>query len=272
MEGSDFLKKDLFTIGEVGKVCSVSASTIRRLEERGLLTPAKIDEQSGYRYYDTHNVNKTLQIKAFQKMGLSYDDILEFYSLGGRSFGFLQRMKDRLTLLSRTVAEMELWNDDKKHLSCELIELPDYVCYAREFSGATFEDRYKDMYALCTEAFKKGYRMLATEPMFLMQKYGDFFAEEPGSEFNYICCIPVEPDCASEETTVIPGGKALSILYYGDNKTARVSMFTLLTEKINELHLKPAEYFRGLCLIAPYMGKEIHSGNFVSRYILTVEE
>ena len=266
------MKKELFTISEVGKVCGVSASTIRRLEERGLLTPAQIDEQSGYRYYDTHNVNKMLQIKAFQKMGLTYDDILEFYSLGGRSFDFLQRMKDRLALLSRTVAEMELWNNDKKHLSFELIELPDYVCYAREFSGTTFEDRYRDMYALCTEAFKKGYRMLATEPMFLMQKYKDFFAEEPEKEFNYICCIPLEPDCASEETTVIKGGKALSILYYGDNKTARVSMLTLLTEKINELHLKPAEYFRGLCIIAPYMGKEIHSDNLVSRYILTVEE
>ena len=205
-------------------------------------------------------------------MGLTYDDILEFYSSGGNSSGLVQKMKNRVTLLSRTVTEMELWNDGKRHLSCELIELPDYICYAREFSGTTYEDRYRDMYALCTEAFKKGYMMLATEPMFIMQRYEDFFAEEPKKDFNYICCIPLEPGCASEETTVIKGGKALSILYYGDNKTARVSMLTLLTEKINELHLKPAEYFRGLCLVAPYMGKEIHSDNYVSRYILTVEE
>ena len=266
------MKKDLFSIGEVGKVCGISRTTLRRLEGKGLVLPVYIDEHSGYRYYDNHNINKILQIKAFQEMGLNYDDILEFYSSGGNSSGLAQKMKNRLALLSRTVKEMELWSNDKNHLSCELIELPDYVCYAREFSGATFEDRYRDMYDLCTEAFKKGYRMLATEPMFIMQRYEDFFAEEPEKEFNYICCIPLEPDCASEETTVIPGGKALSILYYGGNTTVRASMFTLLVEKMNELHLKPAEYFRGLCLVAPYMGKEIKSDKFVSRYILTVKE
>lgn len=243
-----------------------------RLENKGLLTPAYCDEQTGYRYYDNHNINKILQIRAFQEMGLQYNDILEFYSLGGNSSGLVKKLEQRLALLSRTVNEMKLWNDGKNHLSCELIKLPDYVCYAREFSGVTFEDRYRDMYNLCTEAFKKGYRMLATEPMFIMQRYEDFFAEESKKEFSYMCCIPVEPDCASEETTVISGGKALSILYYGDNKTARVSMFKLLIEKMNELHLKPAEYFRGLCLVAPYMGKEINSDNYVSRYILTVKD
>ena len=266
------MRKDLFSIGEVGKVCSISRTSLRRLEQKGLVVPAYTDEQSGYRYYDNYNINKILQIKAFREMGLTYDDILEFYSSGGSSSGLVQKMKNRVTLLSRTVTEMELWNDDKKHLSCELIELPDYVCYAREFSGATIEDRYRDMYDLCTEAFKKGYRMLATEPMCILQRYEDFFAEEPEKEFNYICCIPLEPDCASDETTVIPGGKALSILYYGGNTTVRASMFTLLVEKMNELHLKPAEYFRGLCLVAPYMGKEIKSDKFVSRYILTVKE
>ena len=47
--------KDLFSIGEIGKVCGVSRTTLRRLEEKGLVLPAYIDENSGYRYYDNHN-------------------------------------------------------------------------------------------------------------------------------------------------------------------------------------------------------------------------
>lgn len=267
------MKKELFTIGEVGKVCGVSNSTIRRLEERGLLTPAQVDGQSGYRYYDTYNVNKILQIKAFQKMGLSYDDISEFYSSGGSSSSFLKTLEERLAWLSSTVNEMRLWNNDKKHLSCELIEIPDYVCYAREFTGKSFDDEYRDMYALCTEAFKKGYRMLATEPMFIIQKRDDFFVggAEIG-ELHYTCCIPLEPDCASKETTVISGGKALSILYYGDYKTIRDRAPAVLMEKMKELNLKPNGYLRGLCLIAPYMGKEINPDKFVTRYVLPVKE
>ena len=206
-------------------------------------------------------------------MGLQYDDILEFYSSGGNSSGILQKLERRSELLNRTVSEMRLWNNDKKHLSCELIEIPDYVCYAREFTGKSFDDEYRDMYALCTEAFKKGYRMLATEPMFIINKNDDFSIIGSGNkECAYECCIPLEPDCASEETTVIPGGKALSILCYGDYKAITAPIPALLTEKMRELDLKPNGYLRGLCLVAPYMGKEIKPDKFVSRYVLPVKE
>ena len=267
------MKKDLFSIGEIGKVCGVSRTTLRRLEEKGLVLPAYIDENSGYRYYDNHNINKTLQIKAFQKMGLTYDDISEFYSSGGNTSELVRKLEERLIWLSRTVDEMKLWNDNKRHLSCELIDVPDYVCYAREFTGMSFDDEYRDMYDLCTEAFKKGYRMLATEPMFIINKNEDFSIIGSGNkESLYECCIPLEPDCASEETTVIPGGKALSILCYGDYKTITDPVSALLMEKMKELDLKPAGYLRGLCLVAPYMGKEIDPDKFVARYVLPVKE
>ena len=267
------MKKDLFTVSQVCKVCGISRSTVLRLENRGLLTPAYCDEQSGYRYYDNHNINKILQIKAFLEMGLQYDDILEFYNSGGSSSGLVEKMKKQLALLSRTVKEMELWNDDKKHLSYELIDIPDYVCYAKEFTGTTVNDKYRDMYDLCTEAFKKGYRMIATEPMFIIHKNDDLFGgKSKNTELKYICCIPLEPDCASEETVVIPGGRALSILYYGIHKSISDSAPALLIKKMNEMGLKPAGYFRGLCLVAPYMGKEINPENFVSRFILPVKE
>lgn len=266
------MKKDLFTVSQVCKVCGISRSTVLRLENRGLLTPAFCDEQSGYRYYDSHNINKILQIKAFQEMGLQYDDILEFYNSGGNSSNLVKKMEKRLSLLSRTVKEMKLWNDSKKHLSYELIELPDYICYVKEFTGMTVMDEYKDMYDLCTEAFKKGYRMLATEPMFIIHKNADLSSGKSGDKkLNYLCCIPLEPDCASEETSVITGGKALSILYYGDDRNIKDTAPALLIEKTKELGLKPAGFFRGLCLVAPYMGKEIDPNNFVSRFILPVK-
>lgn len=267
------IKKDLFTVGQVCNVCGISRSTVLRMESKGLLTPAYCDGETGYRYYDNHNINKILQINAFLEMGLQYDDILEFYSSGGNSSGILQKLERRSELLNRTVSEMRLWNNDKKHLSCELIKVPDYVCFAREFTGRSFDDEYRDMYALCTEAFKKGYRMLATEPMFVINKNDDYSIIGLGNkESVYECCIPLEPDCASEETTVIPGGKALSILCYGDYKTITAPVSALLTEKMKELGLKPAGYLRGLCLVAPYMGKEIDPDKFVTRYVLPVKE
>ena len=45
--------KKLFQITEAARACSLSRSTLLRLEEKGLLTPAYTAPDSGRRYYDT---------------------------------------------------------------------------------------------------------------------------------------------------------------------------------------------------------------------------
>ena len=43
-------KKELFTIAQAANACNVSRSTLLRMEEEGLLTPA-LHEDGKYRYY-----------------------------------------------------------------------------------------------------------------------------------------------------------------------------------------------------------------------------
>ena len=46
-------KKNLFRISEVAKMFHLSASTLRHYENIGLLSPAYVAPESGYRYYST---------------------------------------------------------------------------------------------------------------------------------------------------------------------------------------------------------------------------
>lgn len=267
-----FLKKDLFTIGQVCKVCTVSRSTILRLEDRGLIFPAYYDEKSGYRYYDNNNIAKLLQIKAFQEMGLQYNDIAEYYNSNGNSAAIVGKLEKRMLVLKRALDEMKLRIEDKNHLTAEIIDLPDYICYVREYTGTSISDRYRNMYDLYHEACEKGYRPLAAEPLFVINKRDDFYDGEfrYKEKINYICCLPLEPDCASEETTKIPGGKALSVLHYG-NYAAINEAYNFLGKKVLELNLKPAGYPRTLGLVAPYTGREIKPDKYVTRLVLPVE-
>ena len=265
------MKKDLFTIKQVGKVCGVSRSTILRLEDRGLLTPAYCDKKSGYRYYDNYNIAKLMQIKSFQEMGLQYDDIAEYYNSGGTSAAIVEKLEKQMLILKRALEEMKLRIEDKNHLTAEIIQLPDYVCYAKEYSGTSLAHRYRDMYNLYHEACEKGYRPLAAEPLFIINKRDDFFdCEFKYKEANYICCLPLEPDCKSEETTVIPGGRMLSVLHYGDYGNFNEA-YDFLSKKVREEGLKPAGYPRTLGLVAPYTGREIKPGKYVTRLALPVE-
>lgn len=270
-ERRGFLKKDLFTVNQVSKVCGISRSTILRMEDRGLLTPAYCDKKSGYRYYDNHNIAKLMQIKSFQEMGLQYNDIAEYYNSSGDPAAIAEKLEKQMFVLKRALEEMKLRIEDENHLTAEIINMPDYVCYAREYSGTSLADRYRDMYNLYHEACEKGYRPLAAGPLFIINKRDDFFdCKFRYKETYYICCLPLEPDCASDEAVAIPGGKMLSVLHYGNYGNFN-EVYDFLSKKVREMNLKPAGYPRTLGLVAPYTGREIKPSKYVTRLVLPVE-
>ena len=67
-------KETLFTIAQAANACSISRSTLLRMEDEGLLAPA-LHEDGGYRYYDTDNVMQALQIYTMHRMGLTRKEI-----------------------------------------------------------------------------------------------------------------------------------------------------------------------------------------------------
>ena len=69
---------DSFSIQALAKACGVSRSTILRLEDDGLITPAYKDPDSGYRYYDVENLAQVIRIINYQALGFSKKEISEF--------------------------------------------------------------------------------------------------------------------------------------------------------------------------------------------------
>ena len=76
------MKKEFFQITEAARACGLSRSTLLRMEEKGLLTPAYIAPDSGRRYYDNHNVARIMQIEKFKSMGISIMSRLSTTSSG----------------------------------------------------------------------------------------------------------------------------------------------------------------------------------------------
>ena len=60
-------EKFLFQISEAARACGVSRSTLLRMEEKGLLKPAHVSEESGRRYYDNFNVAQIMQVEKFKR-------------------------------------------------------------------------------------------------------------------------------------------------------------------------------------------------------------
>ena len=116
--------KKLFQITEAARACGISRSTLLRMEERGLLTPAYIAPDSGRRYYDNHNVARILQVEKFRAMGLSSNEIADYYAKGGEASGQLASLERRLHDLQRSVEELRLRAQETPSFSVQIMTLP----------------------------------------------------------------------------------------------------------------------------------------------------
>jgi effector-binding domain-containing protein len=65
----------MFKIGEFSRLCQVPVSALRYYADLGLLSPALVDPQSGYRYYSVEQLPRIYRILALRDLGLTLDQI-----------------------------------------------------------------------------------------------------------------------------------------------------------------------------------------------------
>jgi DNA-binding transcriptional MerR regulator len=65
------------TIGEFSRITHLSIKTLRRYHEAGLLEPAHVDRQTGYRYYSVDQVPTAQVIHRFRELGMPVREVGE---------------------------------------------------------------------------------------------------------------------------------------------------------------------------------------------------
>ena len=85
----------LYKIGMFAQMNHITVKTLHFYEEQGLLAPAYVDEDNGYRYYTMNQMAELHQICALKQAGFTLEDILQ-----------LKNGSDRNTFLSAKKAEL----------------------------------------------------------------------------------------------------------------------------------------------------------------------
>lgn len=105
---------NLLTIGKMSLACDVSIKTLRHYERIGLLKPADIDEDSGYRYYSLDQIDTMIQISRCKRFGFSLQVIAQYLHSN-------QEEKDRMLenqadVLSSRIRELQTSLNDQQML------------------------------------------------------------------------------------------------------------------------------------------------------------
>ena len=104
----------MFSIGEFARLGTVSVRTLRHYEETGLLHPARVDPEIGYRCYWPTQLERLNRIIALKELGLSLAQAKQL--LTGIT---LQELRGML-MLRRAQLEQELQAHKNKLLEVEV--------------------------------------------------------------------------------------------------------------------------------------------------------
>ncbi len=81
----------LMTIGEFARASRLSAKALRRYDELGLLTPARVDAYSGYRYYAGAQVERARLVAWLRRIGMPLAEVRDVCALHGTDPGAAAR-------------------------------------------------------------------------------------------------------------------------------------------------------------------------------------
>ena len=106
----------LYRIGMFAQMNHITVKALRFYEEQGLLSPAYVDEENGYRYYTLDQMAAIHQITALKQAGFTLDDIKHIRS-GAEEELLLRKKKSQLLAqiaeLTRQIAIIDAYLQDE---------------------------------------------------------------------------------------------------------------------------------------------------------------
>jgi len=215
----------MFSIGEFSRITGLSVKAIHLYHEKGLLIPAEIDAQTGYRYFNSANVEQARSIRKLRELSFSLeeikallegvdDDALFLDVLTSRReqiLAQLAHLKGTAKMLESIIAsEKELRAmADVNSFKIEEKDLPAVLVVSKRWKG-----RYQDTGGAFAELGKKVGRFISGKPMNL---YHDAEFKEDQAEIE--SCFPLrrKPESVPSGLQVheLPGGKFVSLVHQG---------------------------------------------------------
>lgn len=151
----------MYRIGLFSKINRVSIKTLHYYDEIGLLKPAYVDEENGYRYYISEQLPKIHQIIALKQIGFSIEEIQNIIKKENTEAIFQQRKSELMGCLiefKQQILKIEHYLKEMKgelnmNFQVAIKELPEVIVYSKRTIIPNY-DTYFDMIPALGKAIK----------------------------------------------------------------------------------------------------------------------
>ena len=119
----------MITIQGFAKLCGCSTQTLRYYDRIGLLTPARVDEWTGYRYYEEEQAMQFVKIKSLQQADFSIEEIRPLLREDGERLqeAFARKIAEQEQKLERIREIQRSYLEEKMEMQKILGVLADFM-------------------------------------------------------------------------------------------------------------------------------------------------
>ncbi|MBQ4110196.1 MAG: MerR family transcriptional regulator [Clostridia bacterium] len=250
--------KNLFSIGEIAKAVGITRKAILNYEIKGLIKPDKKSGTTGNRYYTIDTFTQIRTIRTFQNLGLSLDEIREYFNDTSDLEPIINRLEKMRDELNLTIEKLK----ERTHKTNDIIKkitIEPQTIYIRTYNTVTITEKTKLLRNTALEAMRE-YGTDTTRRMY----FTEYSIDRP-EEIAY--CVAVPPESEGEYIKKISELKALSLFHHGayeDISTARKRLLKYAEEN----NIKLSGTFRNLYLEGPPQHKD--KSKFITQIIAII--
>lgn len=213
----------MFSIGQCSRITGLTIKTIRLYHERGILNPKWVDQSTGYRYFDEHNVEQARAIAYLRELEFplaDIKDILDHFEYDADILVFLEKQRKAIQLKMAQLSKIALSLDEiikiekeaKSMLGESTFEVGEKDLEDLEVAGLRWKGRYSETGKAFQQLGKLAGRFVNGKPMNLY--YDTEYKEE---EADIETCFPVRKmkESGAVSVRVLPGGRCAYLVHQG---------------------------------------------------------
>jgi len=219
----------LMPIGIFSRISGLSHRALRLYGDRGLLPPARVDADTGYRYYDVHSIRAAEMIRLLRSLGVPLGEMRQYIDAAAAD-----QLEETLSQQRRRLNEEQARLDGAKRLlgrideldgmfraapAVELVDLPTRQClrWRGTMPRGAFHESYIALAdSLGSQATHLGLVPDGREVVILEDPTEIGLAGGDETVLHYQLCLPVSGDAGGRGSTVdLEGGRFARSVFTG---------------------------------------------------------
>lgn len=245
----------MFQIGMFSKMSKITVKTLRYYNEVGLVVPAMVDEETGYRYYTTEQLMTVHQVVSLRQMGFSIEETIKILKnqnvdavLEERKAEILEQLneaEDQLSRINHFILEKK--EGCKMNYQAVLKELPECIVYSKRMIIPSYDAYFQLIPAIGEEVKKANPTLKCAVPEYCFIIYHDGEYKETDIDVEYCEAVTAWGNETGDiKFKKFPTTTAVSVMHKGPYQTIGAAygyLFKWIEENGYEITDHPRESY-----------------------------